>query len=262
MITTIEAADILLKARMERKRINNLPPACCPQEQASAYQCQNELTNKLIGNYGGQIIGYKTACTNESAQKLLNLDGPFWGSLLSAFAQTSPGQLKTDNFFMRVIEPEFAFQMAIDLPPKKTEYTKDEVSKAVGAILPAVEIVDSRYDNWTTVGALSLIADSACNAAWIYGKPNKNWTDFDLANHEVNLYVNGSLIRKGSGAAVMGHPLNPLVWLANTLSRNGKGLKAGDFITTGITTEVYLAQRGDQIVADFGAIGSVELSFS
>jgi 2-keto-4-pentenoate hydratase len=262
MITTIEAADILLKARMGLNRIKNLPPACCPQDQASAYQCQNELTHKLIENYGGQTIGYKTACTNESAQKLVNLDGPFYGPLLSAFVQMSPAELKTDDYFMRVVEPEFGFQMATDLPSKKTEYTKDEVSEAVGAILPAVEIVDSRYDDWTTVGALSLIADNACNAAWVYGKPNKNWTDFDLANHEVSLYVNGSLMRKGRGDAVMGHPLNPLVWLVNMLSRNGKGLKAGDFVTTGITTEVYLAKNGDQIVADFGSIGSVELSFS
>lgn len=52
-----------------------------------------------------------------------------------------------------------------------------------------------------------------------------------------------------------------LTWLANILSRHGQGLKAGDFITTGITTEVYMGQAGDQIVADFGPLGSAELSF-
>jgi 2-keto-4-pentenoate hydratase len=264
MIATMEVAKTLLKARTEHKRIECLPSSCYPKDHDAAYQCQNELMDLTLNHYGGKLIGYKTACTNESAQKLLYLDEPFYGPLLSPFVHKSPAKLKTDDFFMRVIEPEFAFQMAADLPPRNKEYTRDEVSKAVAAVMPAIEIVDSRYNDWKDkkIGALSLIADNACNGAWVHGQPKHNWIDFDLAKHEVNLFVNGTPIRKGRGDAVMGHPLNPLTWLTNMLSQHGKGLKAGDMITTGITTEVYLANRGDQIVADFGSIGSVELSFA
>lgn len=261
MITTAEAASTLLKARTEHKRIECLPESCRPQDLDTAYRCQNELTDLMLKHYGGQIVGYKTACTNTSAQKHMNLDGPFYGPLLSAFVYTSPTKLKTDDFIMRVIEAEFAFQMAADLPPRNKEYTKQEVSKAVASVLPSIEIVDSRYNEWTTVGAFSLIADNACNAAWVHGQPRHNWTDFDLADHEVNLIVNDTPLLKGRGDKVMGHPLNPLTWLANMLSQHGKGLKAGDFVTTGITTEIYLGKLGDQIVADFGSIGSVEFSF-
>jgi 2-keto-4-pentenoate hydratase len=263
MITTVQAAGLLLKARTEHKRIAELPEDCRPKDLSTAYQCQDELTGLLLKHYGGKIIGYKTACTNESAQKLLNLDGPFYGPLLSSFVHKSPAKLKTDNFFMRIVEPEFAFIMASDLAPRDKDYTREEVSEAIAAIMPSIEIVDSQYNDWKdkSIGALSLIADNACNAAWVYGEPKRNWTEFDLGNHEVDLYVNGEVIRKGHGGAVMGHPLNPLIWLANTLTRYGKTLKAGDMITTGITCEIYLAKLGDEIIADFGPIGSVGLKF-
>lgn len=207
MITTIEAATLLLKARTEHKRISELPEACCPKDEAAAYQSQTELVNQMLKHYGAKRLGYKTACTNASAQKLLNLDGPFYGALLSTFVKNSPATLKTEDFFMRVVEAEFAFQMDRDLPSRDKEYTKNEVTEAVGSLLPAIEIVDSRYTDWTKVGALSLIVDNACNAAWVYGQPQNNWTEFDLAKHEVNLYVNGSVVRKGSGENVMGNPL-------------------------------------------------------
>ena len=78
-----------------------------------------------------------------------------------------PATLAADDFFMRVIGPEFAFEMGEDLPPRGAPYDADRVAKAVKAVLPAVEIVDSRYDDWTTIGDPSLIADNACTGAWV-----------------------------------------------------------------------------------------------
>ncbi len=162
---------------------------------------------------------------------------------------------------MRVIEAEFGFRMAHDLPPTSAPRTKEQVAAAVEGVLPGIEIVDSRFDSWTTVGAPSLIADNACNAAWVHGPVVTDWQRIDLAAHPVQLLVNGKLLREGTGAAVLGHPLNALVWLANSLSARGLGLRAGQYVTTGVTSEVYMAERGDSITADFGLIGKVDLSF-
>src|SRR5579872_2392846 len=131
MINTTEAASILLRARTERKRITGLPDNCYPKDIDTAYRYQNELTGLMLKHYGGTIVGYKTACTNTLAQKALNIDGPFYGPLLSSFVHKSPAKLKADNFFMRVVEPEFAFLMAVDLPTRSKEYTKEEVTKAI-----------------------------------------------------------------------------------------------------------------------------------
>ncbi len=261
MISTDKAADLLLQARVKHKPIPNLPESCRPKDILTAYECQNVLTNKMLKMFGGERIGYKVACTNKTAQTLVNMDSPFYGPLLSPFVFESSAKLHLNDFLMRVVEPEFGFVMAAALPARSTLYEKEEVFKAIEAVVPAIEVVDSRYEDWTEVGGPSLIADNACNAAWIYGQPVKDWCKFDLPNHAVDLYVNGVPTRKGSGCMVLDNPLNVVTWLANTLSEHGKGLQAGDLISTGIVCDVYMGRPGDKITADFGPIGSVEFSF-
>jgi 2-keto-4-pentenoate hydratase len=211
------------------------------------------------------MIGYKVACTNVTAQRQLHVDAPFCGRLLSAFFFESlpgrPARVDASKFFMRVVEAEFGFEMARDLPPVSAPRSREEIASAVKGVLPGIEIVDSRFDDWTTIGAPSLIADNACNAAWVKGRLLGDWRSIDLAAQAVRVTVNGQLLREGTGANVLGHPLNALEWLVNTLSARGLGLKAGQFVTTGVTTEVYMAERGDRITADFGPVGSVDLIF-
>jgi 2-keto-4-pentenoate hydratase len=88
-----------------------------------------------------------------------------------------------------------------------------------------------------------------------------HWHALDLKAHEVALIVNGETKLTGTGAAVLKHPLNSLTWLANILGEQGEALKAGEFISTGVCTDVYLAEPDDEIIADFGVIGRVAVSF-
>jgi len=93
-------------------------------------------------------------------------------------------------------------------------------------------------------------------AAWI-GQP----VVLQVALGDIKVPLRGKLLREGTGSNVLGHPLNALEWLVNNLSARGLGLKAGQYVTTGVTTEVYMAERGDRITADFGPVGSVQLEF-
>jgi 2-keto-4-pentenoate hydratase len=246
-------------------RLVKLPVELSTPEEA--YACQEALVSKLFEHYGGHGIGYKIACTNVTAQRQLNVDGPFYGRMMSAFCYDSPARIDAGQFFMRVVEAEFAFLMARDLPPRSAAYSVEETAAAVAAALPGIEIVDSRFDDWTSIGAPSLIADNACHAAWVKGRLTRDWRGFDLGEQNVWLTVTGAegeaiLHREGSGRAVLGHPLNALAWLANQLSAHGQGLEAGQYVTTGVTMEVYMGQRGDRIRADFGPLGVVELIFN
>ncbi len=254
------ASTLLATARTKMQRLAELPPDVRPQSLDAAYQVQSDLIPQLLSHFGGQTIGYKIACTNEIAQRQLHVDHPFFGCLLSATTLDSPASIQSTEYFMRVMEAEFAFRMATDLPPTGTPYTREQVSEAVAGVMPGIEVVDSRFDSWTTIGTPSLIADNACHAAWIHGPLVTTWRNIDLAAQKVRLIINGQLKDEGSGAAVLGPPLNALTWLANALNAKGLGLKAGDNITTGVTTDIYLAGPGDQVTADFGPIGSVTLS--
>jgi 2-keto-4-pentenoate hydratase len=88
-----------------------------------------------------------------------------------------------------------------------------------------------------------------------------DWKAIDLARQAVRLEINGEVKGTGSGAVVLGHPLNALTWLVNALNARGGGLRAGDYVTTGVTTDIYLAERGDRVRADFGSVGFVEVTF-
>jgi 2-keto-4-pentenoate hydratase len=258
-------ADLLAQARIHHKRLPELPAAIRPTNPAEAYAVQDGLLDRLLAHYGGSVIGYKVACTNVTAQRQLNVDAPFCGRLLSAFFFESlfgsPARVDASKFFMRVVEAEFAFEMARDLLPTAAPRSRQEIAAAVKGVLPGIEIVDSRFDDWTTIGAPSLIADNACNAAWVKGRLVTDWQAIDLAAQAVRVTVNGKVLREGSGGNVLGHPLNALEWLVNSLSARGLGLEAGQYVTTGVTTEVYMAERGDRITADFGPVGSVDLNF-
>jgi 2-keto-4-pentenoate hydratase len=255
------SAELLAQARINHQRLPELPPDVRPKTPGDAYVVQDGLVDRLLAHYGGSVIGYKIACTNVTAQRQLNVDAPFAGRLLSAFFFESPARVESAPFFMRVVEAEFAFEMARDLPPTPVPHSRQEIAAAVKGVLPGIEIVDSRFDDWTTIGAPSLIADNACNAAWLKGRLLADWQAIDLAAQAVRVTVNGTLLREGNGGNVLGHPLNALEWLVHSLNTRGLGLKAGQFVTTGVTTEVYMAERGDRITADFGPVGSVDLEF-
>ncbi len=254
-----KAADFLIDLRKSPRTVDAIPAEFRPESLEQAYEIQNALAKGLLSHFGGEQIGYKIACTNKLAQELLNVEAPFFGHLLSSSTYSSPAQLKANAFKHKLIEPEFAFELDADVPASSIPYTQDSIAAFVRSLLPAIEIVDWRYADWTTVGVESLAADNAIHGAWIRGKRYKNWREFDLSVHDVQLCVNGNVTEKGSGAAVLGHPLNALAWLANELPRHGLSLKTGDLATTGVATNVYFAETGDKIQADFGALGTVDL---
>src|SRR5262249_13344230 len=168
--------------------------------------------------------------------------------------------LKGSDFNVRCTEAEFAFEMAEDVPGGPV-YTPETIVKFIGKAIPSIEVVDHRYHDWKTVGAPSLLADNAIHGAWVAGEPTTNWRDIDFARHPVSLTINGDKTLTGSGAAVLGNPLTVVAWLANELPKFGRRLSKGDRITTGVTTDIYLARPGDQVTADFGPLRQVSLEF-
>jgi 2-keto-4-pentenoate hydratase len=77
----------------------------------------------------------------------------------------------------------------------------------------------------------------------------------------VSVSRDGELVTTGSGAAVLGHPLSVMAWLADELPRFGLRLRRGDVVTTGVATDVFEAGAGDSCVADFGPLGTVTVAF-
>lgn len=261
MNTITKAADRLAHLRATHDIIPSLDETLRPPDLTTAYQMQNALVDRLLAQHGGHRIGYKAACTNQLAQTQLNVPGPLFGQMLSFAQFQSPATLPAREFTRRIIEAEFGIAVAADVPISATPYDATSIQPWIAAVLPGIEIVSHRFVDWSTVGAPSVAADNAIHGAWVQGPPFADWHTLDLARHEVTLTVNGQVFDRGTGANVLGHPFNVVAWLANELPRHGQRLKAGDFITTGVVMNVYNAQVGDAIVADFGVLGQIELNF-
>lgn len=228
-----------------------------PSDRAEAYAIQ-----KRIENYSnGKLFGWKIAATSEAGQKHINVEGPMAGRILCETVIPDGGTASMAGNEMRVAEPEFAFRMAADLPPRTTPYSVQEVLDAVGTLHPAIEIPDSRFADFVSAGAAQIIADNACAHLFVLGAPaTSNWRALDLVEERPVITLQGNQFI-GHGKNVLGDPRIALTWLANELRQLGITLRAGEVVTTGTCHPPLPIQSGDVCDADFGVLGKVSVRF-
>jgi len=252
------AASLLLQHWRLSTRLAELPAHCRPGTRAEGYAIQSEVA-KLSGQ---NIVGWKIAATSTAGQQHIRVDGPIAGCLLAARAREGGAQIELAGNNMKVAEAEFAFRMGGDLPRRAQSYSVDEVLSAVATLHPAIEVPDSRYIDFTRVGAAQLIADVACACWFLIGAETRaDWRAVDLAGHSVAAYRNGALAGQGTGANVLGDPRAALAWIANELCTYGAGLRAGDVVITGTCLTPVPVLAGDSVKMDFGEFGTLEAGF-
>jgi len=253
------AAAMLWQHWRQSTRLDELPAHCRPASRAEGYAIQAELA-RLSDQ---RIVGWKIAATSTAGQQHIHVDGPLAGCLLSGRAVEAGGRVSLAGNNMKVAEAEFAFRMGQPLPKRAAAYSVAEVLAAVASLHPAIEVPDSRYQDFTRVGAAQLIADVACACWFLIGPAARaDWRARDLVQHSVAAYRNGALAGQGSGANVLGDPRAALAWIANELRTHGEGLRAGDVVITGTCLTPVPVSAGDSVKADFGDFGALELEFS
>ena len=257
-----KAADILYNSRINLKRIKELPKDCAPKSIQEAYAIQDELTKRYLSEKEKTlIIGKKIGCTNIAAKIQLNIKESFFGNMFSNNISKSNTIIKPSKYFSPFVEPEFSFVMKDELDVSKAPYNPNTVYESILAVLPSMELVDSRYEDWTSIGVNNLIADNAVHAHWIYGVEKKELNFFNFNNHSVDLFINEQFIEKGNASNVMGNPINSLTWLINNLATVGRVLPKNYYISTGTCTKAIPIFKGDKVTADFGKLGTVDFDF-
>jgi 2-keto-4-pentenoate hydratase len=253
-----QACELLYRHWSQGTRLDGLPPDLVPSDRAEAYEVQALIE----AHTSHPLYGWKIAATSIAGQKHIGVDGPLAGRLLAERVIEDGGVCPLGNNLMKVAEMEFAFRMADDLPPRDTAYTQDEVLAAVASLHPAIEIPDSRFDNFERVGLASLIADNACAHRFVLGPAAADWRKLDLAAHKVRGLRNGAVAEEGEGANVLGDPRIALTWLANELSRHGMTLGRGQVVTTGTCVKPMAIGASQRVGGDFGALGRVAMTIS
>ncbi|MFO1157575.1 MAG: hydratase [Reyranellaceae bacterium] len=253
--TLEKAAERLVAARRSHRPTPGLP-------EVASFDDAYAVQAAFRARWGDQVIGHKVGCSSEQSQRLVNSPGPIAGSLFRASLWQEPAALDASQFFVAGVEAEFGFRLGVDLPPRARPYTRDEVSAAVDAVVPVIEICDTRLADWRTRRIEEITADNAFNGGLVAGRPFQDWRQLDLGSHEVMLSIDGEPKGAGTGALVLGHPLVALTWLANELSRHGEGMRAGALVAAGTCTGLHFAGPDSTVLADFGNIlGRVSIEF-
>ncbi len=249
-----KAADIVWQLCQSGSRVDQLPEAVRPTTRAEGYAAQARLQARSPA----PLFGWKVAATSKAGQAHIAVDGPLAGRLLRERVFESGDEVPFGANHMRVAEAEFAFRMAVDMAPRESPYAVAEVMQAVESLHPAIEVPDSRFNDFTVVGAPQLIADNACAHLFVLGDAAPAiWRNTDLIEHRVVGSIPGKLTRDGKGANVLGDPRVALAWLVNELSGLGITLRRGEVVTTGTCLTPLPIEPGDTMLADFGILGTV-----
>jgi 2-keto-4-pentenoate hydratase len=239
-------------------KLSNLDPSQRPRDRTEGYAIQAEIERTSAA----PLFGWKIAATSEAGQKHINVDGPMAGRILAETVLADGGTASLAGNEMRVAEPEFAFRMKRDLPPRSSPYGTAEVLDAVGTLHPAIEIPDSRFADFVRAGAAQIIADNACAHLFVLGAAtDADWRGLDLIEARPVINLRGRQY-VGHGKNVLGDPLMALAWCANELRELGLTLRAGEVVTTGTCHPPLPIQAGDVVEADFGLLGRVSVRFS
>lgn len=234
--------------------LSALPADLRPSSRAAGYDVQAFFE----GQSQRPRAGWKIAATSTAGQKHINVSGPLAGRLLAEKIVDDGATVSIDGNRMRVCEPEFGFRFAEDIAPRSEPFTVDEVMEKVADLHLTLEIPDSRYEDFTAVGEASLIADNACARDLVVGPAvDADWRAIDLASHEVQAGVEGKYDREGSGANVLGDPRVALTWLVNEVTGLGIDIRRGELVTTGTCMVPLEIEPGDNVFADYGALGSI-----
>ncbi|WP_306603583.1 2-oxo-3-hexenedioate decarboxylase [Azonexus sp.] len=221
------------------------------------YAVQLELRQRFLAA-GHKQTGWKAGLTSKAKMLQMGVNVPSIGFLTDRMARPENSAITVSDLVHPRVECEVAFVMKKTL--KGPNCTRQAVLDATDYVLPAVEIIDSRFSGFK-FDLESVVADNGSSARYVGGGRARYPADIDLRTLGVVMEKNGEIVTMGASAAVLGHPADAVAMLVNILGELGEELPAGSFVMSGGITEAVAVKPGDSIVARFQELGSVSMRF-
>jgi 2-keto-4-pentenoate hydratase len=249
------AAETLWRAWSAGELLDGLPSDQQPSDMGGAYAIQSELDR-----FAGSRLGWKLAATGAGGRAALGVEQPLAGPLYELFALAPGAELEFGAIRMKTVEAEFGLILGADLPADQAPFDRAAVLSALRAFVPAIEIPNTRYRDHRSAGATLLTADAALAGFFVLGEPLADFEPEALPQHLLTL-TTAAGTAEGTGAKVLGDPVEAVRWLANELASHGRGLTAGECVITGAAAAMREPGAG-HVHADFGALGSLDLTLA
>jgi 2-keto-4-pentenoate hydratase len=250
-------AEELFEAEKGCYQIPQITEANPEMRVEDAYKIQLK-TVEMRKAAGEKIIGLKVGLTSKAVQKMLRVSEPDYGHLTDKMLLMEGQICKMEELIQPKVEGELAFCLKKTL--KGPGVTIADVYNATEYVVPAIEIVDSRINNWK-IKLEDTIADNGSSAKFVLGSKMTLIEEIDMRLIGMTLEKNGELVASGTGAEVWGNPAAAVAWLANKLSEFDIALEAGSIVMSGSFTAMSVAEKGDVFNISFSGMGSITLKF-
>ena len=252
-----QLAERLENAELNARAVTKITDAHPQLDWDDAYAIQHEIRRRKEAR-GHRVAGLKAGLTSRAKMKQMGVETPVFGLLFDYMSVANGGEIKVSQLIHPKVEAEIAFVLKTALRGPGCHV--GAVLAATDFVVPAVEIIDSRYENFR-FDLASVIADNTSSSRFVVGDIAREVAGMDLRTLGIVMEKNGAIAALAAGAAVLGHPAAAVAMLANTLAQRGEEIPAGTFIMSGGATEAIPVAAGDAIHVRFQDLGSVSMRF-
>lgn len=258
-LLTPEAAAALLKiAAAGGQSIAPLRDRLVQATPEAAYAIQEANTRTWVAE-GRRLVGRKIGLTSLAVQAQLGVDQPDFGMLFADMAVGDGEPVALSRLIQPKVEAEVALVIGRDLSHERHTYA--DIIGATEYALPAIEVVDSRIENWN-IRFLDTVADNASSGLFVLGGRPVKLSDIDLTACAMEMMRGKEVVSRGNGRACLGSPLNAAIWLADVMVRCGRPLQAGDIILTGALGPMVAVTEPGRYDVSIDGLGTVSAQFA
>jgi len=202
---------------------------------------------------GEQWVGIKLGFTSKAKMEQMGIHDMIWGRLTDKMYRSNGAELVIKEFIHPRAEPEIAFRVAKNI---EEIITLENAASYVDGLAVAIEIIDSRYENFK-FSLEDVIADNCSSAAFTVG----DWlpVETNIQDIAMTLSIDGNLVQQGNSNAILGNPWESFVAAARLASENGEQLKAGAIILAGAATPAIYLEKGQRVEVTADGFASIAL---
>ena len=255
---TAETAAAALYAARKAHAVLGDPPGGVA-DLAEAYRIQDAFV-ALMQADDGPTVGWKVALTSPVMQQVCGVDHPCEGAVLRDRVHSSPAVCDTAKLGRLGVEAEIALTIGQDMTGANGAYTADSAAACVSSARAAIELVDDQNADYAAITAIRLVANNSLNAGIVIGPEVKDWRALDLGAVKGAMLIDGVVVAEGTGADILGHPLNAVIWLANSLNARGRMLKAGDIVMCGSFVRTQFPAAGQTVTCRVQGLGEASVA--
>lgn len=244
-----EIATLLDNAAKNAKAVPQMA-ATNQMKLEEAYEIQRMAINLRVER-GEKITGYKLGFTSKAKMEQMGVHDLIWGILTNEMEIKEGESVDLKRWIHPRVEPEIAFRVSKDI---YRELTLNELPKYLDRMAPALEIIDSRYENFK-FSLEDVVADNCSSTGYVIG----DWLPLatEISDLKIELLVNNEVIESASSAAILDNPFQSVVELSRLASTAGLTIKKGQVILAGAATAARFLEPNQNLKGRVEKLGDV-----